>query len=414
MVRFYTHAVSTNGLTVGAAGTSGDFVVTTGTGCFWSISSPAGWLSFSPLAGTGSGSIGYVVHANGGSAARSATITVGSLTMTVSQAGTGTSTPPPPEPGGNETPTALPAAPPGGTPLYYHMDAIGSVRLITDQAGATVQRHDFMPFGGEVNMPPDTAKNPLRFAGKERDAETTSTAGALEPLSYFGARHYQNQTGRFSAPDPLLDIEGSIANPQRWNRYAYALNSPLRYIDPDGRYTCTGSEADCSAVRDYVDGIRLAAQGHAEGSIGRVTLERIVGFFGEYGARNGVEIRVGSLSRALAATSVDSRGNVDIVFDLAKTMAEFQGSRSELVGAFAHEGMHGIDGRARGGDPRSRGEALAGEYRAYWANAHVSYGLWSPSAYRFFSPVTGYSESAIQAQAERTTKTWCEGSLRCR
>jgi RHS repeat-associated protein len=230
-----TYGVSPNGLTVGAAGTSGDFVVTTGPGCFWSISSPAGWLSFSPLAGTGSGSIGCIVHANGGSAARSATITVGSMTMTVSQAGTGTSTPPPPEPGGNETPTALPAAPPGGTPLYYHMDAIGSVRLITDQAGATVQRHDFMPFGGEVNMPPDTAKNPLRFAGKERDPETASTAGALEPLSYFGARHYQNQIGRFATVDPVVPVQDALVDPQRWGRYAYVRNNPLRFVDPDGR-----------------------------------------------------------------------------------------------------------------------------------------------------------------------------------
>jgi hypothetical protein len=25
-----------------------------------------------------------------------------------------------------------------------------------------------------------------------------------------------------------------MVNPQRWNRYAYALNNPLTYTDPDG------------------------------------------------------------------------------------------------------------------------------------------------------------------------------------
>jgi hypothetical protein len=25
-----------------------------------------------------------------------------------------------------------------------------------------------------------------------------------------------------------------LANPQRWNKYAYVLNNPLRYVDPDG------------------------------------------------------------------------------------------------------------------------------------------------------------------------------------
>jgi hypothetical protein len=35
--------------------------------------------------------------------------------------------------------------------------------------------------------------------------------------------------------DPVLDIEHAGVDPQRWNRYAYALNNPLRFTDPDGR-----------------------------------------------------------------------------------------------------------------------------------------------------------------------------------
>jgi len=32
---------------------------------------------------------------------------------------------------------------------YYHTDAIGSVRMVTDATGAVVQRHDYLPFGEE-------------------------------------------------------------------------------------------------------------------------------------------------------------------------------------------------------------------------------------------------------------------------
>jgi len=77
---------------------------------------------------------------------------------------------------------------------------------------------------------------------KERDIETG--------LDYFGARYYASMQGRFTGADPndincerqnTPDPEEADAlfkdylfQPQHWNRYAYALNNPLRYVDPDG------------------------------------------------------------------------------------------------------------------------------------------------------------------------------------
>ena len=34
---------------------------------------------------------------------------------------------------------------------YYHLDALGSVRAVTDQQGRVVERHDYLPFGEEWN-----------------------------------------------------------------------------------------------------------------------------------------------------------------------------------------------------------------------------------------------------------------------
>lgn len=108
---------------------------------------------------------------------------------------------------------------------YYHTDAVGSVRMVTDATGAIVSRYDYIPFGQE--MPPVTADNVRRFAGKERDVETG--------LDYFGARYYASQTGRFTSVDPYLDVQKALVDPQQWNRYAYARDNPLRYVDRDGR-----------------------------------------------------------------------------------------------------------------------------------------------------------------------------------
>ncbi len=109
---------------------------------------------------------------------------------------------------------------------YYHLDALGSVRAVTNQAGAVIERHDYLPFGEEVN-PPGTS-NTRKFTGKERDAETG--------LDYFGARYYSSRTARFTTIDPVYTWRENLADPQRWNRYAYARNNPLRYVDPDGRW----------------------------------------------------------------------------------------------------------------------------------------------------------------------------------
>jgi RHS repeat-associated protein len=112
---------------------------------------------------------------------------------------------------------------------FYTTDALGSVRAVTKKVNGewtVVNRHDFMPFGEEVapQVPP-----PYKhlFTGKERDAETGQ--------DYFGARYYRADIGRFTTVDPVYTWQENLQDPQRWNRYAYVRNNPLRYTDPDGR-----------------------------------------------------------------------------------------------------------------------------------------------------------------------------------
>src|SRR5205823_3537594 len=51
---------------------------------------------------------------------------------------------------------------------------------------------------------------------------------------YMHARYYSPLEGRFLSPDPNMDFEKNLPEPQRWNRYAYVTNNPLKYVDPDG------------------------------------------------------------------------------------------------------------------------------------------------------------------------------------
>ena len=121
----------------------------------------------------------------------------------------------------------------GGGPTieYYALDALGSVRVVFDAAGAVKARADYEPFGAPVAT---STTGPLpreQFTGQQRDGEVG--------LDYFGARFYHAAHGRMLSVDPLY--AGAVADPQRWNRYAYALNSPIVYSDPDGRVACTGT-----------------------------------------------------------------------------------------------------------------------------------------------------------------------------
>lgn len=123
---------------------------------------------------------------------------------------------------------------------YLSTDHLGSTRLVTNQTGAVVSRHDYLPFGWELYSgltgrtnghgyltSPEGVHTPTqRFTGKERDAETG--------LDYFGARYLSGVLGRWTGADPKGFSARTIANPQKWNKYAYVLNNPLALVDPDG------------------------------------------------------------------------------------------------------------------------------------------------------------------------------------
>src|SRR5688572_27845111 len=93
------------------------------------------------------------------------------------------------------------------TVVYYHTDAIGSVRMVTNEAGQVVARYDYQPFGLPLPKDPPPPPERRQFAGKERDTETG--------YDYFGARYYASNTGRFNTVDPFFAVEAAIADPQR-------------------------------------------------------------------------------------------------------------------------------------------------------------------------------------------------------
>ena len=125
-------------------------------------------------------------------------------------------------------------------------DHLGTPRLIAERTGKLegVKRSDYLPFGESANtLNPQSVNNPggrggnngyvaenvrQGFTGYEEDSETG--------LDYAQARYFASGQGRFVSVDPLM-ASANPGNPQSFNRYAYALNNPVRFTDPTGLIT---------------------------------------------------------------------------------------------------------------------------------------------------------------------------------
>lgn len=113
---------------------------------------------------------------------------------------------------------------------HYHSDHLGSVRLMTDGAGQRLAVHTYWAYGQEARGS-DVDNERMKFTGHERDG--SHAAGGLE-LDYMHARYYDPSLSRFSSVDPILDAKRAMKSPQMWNRYSYAVDNPLRFVDPNG------------------------------------------------------------------------------------------------------------------------------------------------------------------------------------
>jgi RHS repeat-associated protein len=114
-----------------------------------------------------------------------------------------------------------------------HTDALGSIVLTTDPAGAIHRETLFDPWGNPLTES-GTPANRLGYTGHIMDAETG--------LIYMQARYYDPETGRFISMDPA---EGKPDTPASYHRYLYAYGNPTVYIDPYGLYSWSefGSDA---------------------------------------------------------------------------------------------------------------------------------------------------------------------------
>jgi RHS repeat-associated protein len=118
----------------------------------------------------------------------------------------------------------------------YEYDDQGRVVRMAGPDGLEVRDHETRYLSGQLTAGEPTAGlpadpdhaivllNPYRYAGYRYDRETD--------LYFLETRYYDPWAARFISRD---DYPGQVDRPLTLNRYVYALNNPINYVDPTGR-----------------------------------------------------------------------------------------------------------------------------------------------------------------------------------
>ncbi|HEX8251843.1 MAG TPA: RHS repeat-associated core domain-containing protein, partial [Thermoanaerobaculia bacterium] len=120
---------------------------------------------------------------------------------------------------------------------HFHLDHLGTVRMVTNHEGQAVSRHDYTPYGLEatpLSQEMDrgySRANTLVFTGHERDYNSGTATQNTDYLDYMHARYYKASWGRFLSVDSGRDSHPR--QPQSWNLYTYVRNNPMLLVDPD-------------------------------------------------------------------------------------------------------------------------------------------------------------------------------------
>lgn len=109
----------------------------------------------------------------------------------------------------------------GGQAYYLTQDPVGSsiTGLVRASDNSLQASYKYSPFGTLLSGSFDNVGNSLQFGARQYDSETG--------LTYFRARYYDPQVGRFISEDPI-GLGGGI------NPYVFAGNDPINGGDPSG------------------------------------------------------------------------------------------------------------------------------------------------------------------------------------
>jgi RHS repeat-associated protein len=301
---------------------------------------------------------------------------------------------------------------------HFHLDHLGSPRLVTGRDSKEMSEHDYEPFGLESNYQ-ETAggfdrEDPKRFTGHERDyAPPGESPASTAYLDYMHARYYDPRVARFLSLDTVIDAKAALVQPQSWNRYQYVRNNPLRFLDPTGHYTCSGySSSECAAFDAALMILRAAAfEAARAGARGATRLRDVMNFYGGLGQPNGVAVNFGTVKGgAPMATELNRATNTVTVTVDRTTFASNASNYFQTAVQATHEGDHGLNITANPSlsDTHNFQERLGLERSAYRTQSYINSSLRVEDGYETWSHENEFNSGKIGWWALQSTILSCQ------
>ncbi|MFQ5529173.1 MAG: RHS repeat domain-containing protein [Gemmatimonadota bacterium] len=158
----------------------------------------------------------------------------------------------------------------------------------------------------------------------------------LQDLDYMHARYCSPVTGRFLSVDPVLQPERFSRSPQRWNRYSYVANSPLRFVDQTGEALILFNADNLDDAQRELAGLQQIFE--EAGAAGEAELLDLTVTDGEIEVTSsGVDLS-GSENKTVATIGRAISGDNRIEFDITSSLTTVDGrSLLERNGAAVQE-----------------------------------------------------------------------------
>ncbi len=149
-------------------------------------------------------------------------------------------------------------------------------------------------------------------------------------------------------------------------------------------------------------------------------LGQVLSFYGKAGEKNGVNVGFSS-STQVGSAKMEKDGTVSVSLNtsFSRFGRGYDAQRDVGAAVLVHEGQHGVDARANGGNPMNRAQEKATERNASntesffqrAAGTKSFHGLWNPAWPA--ASAEAQRQAGVERNAELSTQAWCAAGGDC-